>query len=49
MVNPTTSTKELNELHMYAWENEIKTLYYQHTTSAAQEFYRSNVCLACEA
>ena len=49
MVNPTTSTKELNELHLYAWENEIKTLYYQHTTSAAQEFYRSSVCLACEA
>ena len=49
MVNPTTSTKELNELHLYAWENEIKTLYYQHTTSAAQEFYRSTVCLACEA
>lgn len=49
MVNPTTSAKELNELHLYAWENEIKTLYYQHTTSAAQEFYRSTVCLACEA
>ena len=48
MINPKTSTKELNELHLYAWENGIKTLYYQHTTSAAQEFYRSNVCLACE-
>ena len=49
MINPKTSAKELNELHLYAWENGIKTLYYQHTTSAAQEFYRSNVCLACEA
>ena len=49
MINPQTSTKELNELHLYAWENGIKTLYYQHTTSAAQEFYRSSVCLACEA
>lgn len=49
MINPKTSTKELNELHLYAWENGIKTLYYQHTTSAAQEFYRSSVCLACEA
>src|SRR5574344_1897132 len=46
MINPKTSAKELNELHLYAWENGIKTLYYQHTTSAAQEFYRSNVCLA---
>ena len=49
MINPKTSTKELNELHLYAWENGIKTLYYQHTTSAAQEFYRSSVCLSCEA
>lgn len=49
MINPNTSTKELNELHLYAWENGIKTLYYQHTTSAAQEFYRSTVCLSCEA
>lgn len=49
MVNPKTSTKELNELHLYAWENGVKTLYYQHTTSAAQEFYRSSVCLSCEA
>lgn len=49
MINPKTSTKELNELHLYAWENGVKTLYYQHTTSAAQEFYRSSVCLSCEA
>ena len=48
MINPKTSAKELNQLHLYAWENGIKTLYYQHTTSAAQEFYRSNVCLASE-
>lgn len=50
MINPaTTSTKELNQLHLYAWENGVKSLYYQHSTSAAQEFYRSSVCLACEA
>ena len=49
MINPKTSAKELNELHLYAWENGIKTLYYQHTTSAAQEFYRGTVCMACEA
>ena len=35
--------------NIYAWENGIKSLYYQHSTSAAQEFYRSSVCLACEA
>lgn len=49
MVNPATSTKELNELHLYAWENGIKTLYYQHSTNAAQALFRSSVCLACEA
>src|SRR5574344_641555 len=49
MVNPKTSAKDLNELHLYAWENGIKTLYYQHSTNAAQQFYQSSVCLACEA
>lgn len=50
MINPaTTSAKELNALHLYAWEKGIKSLYYQHSTSAAQAFYRSSVCLACEA
>lgn len=50
MINPAMmTTKEINQLHLYAWENGIKSLYYQHSTSAAQEFYRSSVCLACEA
>lgn len=50
MINPAMMmTKEINQLHLYAWENGIKSLYYQHSTSAAQEFYRSSVCLACEA
>lgn len=49
MVNPATSTKDINALHIYAWENGIKTLYYQHSTNAAQALFRSSVCLACEA
>lgn len=49
MVNPATSTKDINALHLYAWENGIKTLYYQHSTNAAQALFRSSVCLACEA
>lgn len=49
MINPKTSAKELNDLHIYAWQNGIKTLYYQHSTNAAQQFYQSSVCLACEA
>ena len=49
MVNPKTTAKEMNELHLYAWENGIKSLYYQHSTNAAQQFYQTSVCLACEA
>ncbi len=49
MVNPATSAKDINALHIYAWENGIKTLYYQHSTNAAQALFRSSVCLACEA
>lgn len=50
MINPSTTTaKEMNQLHLYAWEQGVKSLYYQHSTSAAQAFYRSSVCLACEA
>lgn len=50
MINPaSTTTRDINQLHIYAWENGIKSLYYQHSTNAAQEFYRSSVCLACEA
>lgn len=49
MINPNTTAKELNELYLYAWQNGIKSLYYQHSTNAAQKFYQSSVCLACEA
>ena len=49
MVKPSTSVKDINALHIYAWENDIKTLYYQHSTNAAQALFRSSVCLACEA
>ena len=49
MVNPETSTKDLNALYIYAWEQGVKTLYYQHSTNAAQKFSQSNVCLSCEA
>ena len=49
MINPSTPTKEINALHLYAWTSGIKTLYYQHSTNAAQQFYQSSVCLACEA
>lgn len=50
MINPTqVTTKELNKLHLYAWENGIKTLYYQHGTNAAQQFNQNKICVSCEA
>ena len=48
-VPPDTTAKEINELMIYAWESGIKGLYYQHSTNAAQAFYRKlNECTNCE-
>ena len=49
MVNPDMSAKEMNELYLFAWRNGVKTLYYQHGTSAAQQFSRDKACVMCEA
>ncbi|MFJ3388916.1 ribonucleoside-diphosphate reductase subunit alpha [Lysinibacillus sp. NPDC086135] len=49
MVNPTMSAKEINELHIFAWKNKIKTLYYQHSTNASQQFSKDKLCVVCEA
>lgn len=50
MVNPAHITaEELNELHLFAWANEIKALYYQHGTNAAQQFNLNKLCINCEA
>ncbi len=43
MIDPTISTKELNSLYLYAWEKGIKTLYYQHSMNAAQQFGRKKL------
>ncbi|MES2224835.1 MAG: ribonucleoside-diphosphate reductase subunit alpha [Patescibacteria group bacterium] len=40
MVDPTVSAKDLNSMYLYAWEKGIKTLYYQHSMNAAQQFGR---------
>lgn len=48
-IPPQTSAKEINKLLIFAWENGIKSLYYQHSTNAAQAFYRKlNECTNCE-
>lgn len=49
MINPKMSAKEINSLYIFAWQNKIKTLYYQHSTNAAQQFSKDKLCAACEA
>lgn len=49
MINPKTSAKEINNLYIFAWQNKIKTLYYQHGTNAAQQFNKDLNCNMCEA
>lgn len=49
MVYPTTPVKEVNALMIEAWRLGVKSLYYQYSVNAAQEFARSILeCKACE-
>ncbi len=49
MVPPNTKPKEVNELLVWAWQNGIKSHYYQRSANPAQELSRSlNECAACE-
>ncbi len=48
MINPKTPAKDINALYLDAWRQGIKTLYYQHSKSAAQELSRKIVCVGCE-
>lgn len=43
MIDPAVSAKDLNSLYLYAWEKGIKTLYYQHSMNAAQQFGRKKL------
>jgi len=43
MIDPTIPAKDLNALYLYAWEKGIKTLYYQHSMNAAQQFSRKKL------
>ncbi len=43
MIDPAVSAKDLNALYLYAWEKGIKTLYYQHSMNAAQQFGRKKL------
>jgi ribonucleoside-diphosphate reductase alpha chain len=50
MIHPDTPIKQVNELMIFAWEQGIKTLYYQRGTNPAQELARDliNSCVSCE-
>lgn len=50
MIHPNTPTKDLNGLYLEAWRRGVKSLYYQHSVNAAQEFNRDLLtCTVCEA
>ena len=50
MVHPKTPPKEVNQLMIFAWEQGVKTLYYQRGTHPAQELSRNLLnCVSCEA
>lgn len=49
MISPSTPIKEVNYLYIQAWKLGIKTLYYQHSMNAAQQFSKKITCSGCEA
>ncbi|MCS7317217.1 MAG: ribonucleoside-diphosphate reductase subunit alpha [Candidatus Dojkabacteria bacterium] len=49
MIHPDTPAKDINELILFAHEQGIKTLYYQHSINSAKEFSRKLLqCVNCE-
>ena len=49
MIPPNTKPKDVNELLIFAWEQGIKSLYYQRSANPAQELARSILtCASCE-
>ena len=49
MIHPETSVKEINQFYIAAWRLGLKSLYYQHSTNAAQKLNQKKLCEACEA
>jgi ribonucleoside-diphosphate reductase alpha chain len=49
MIPPNTKPKEVSELMIFAWEQGIKSMYYQRSANPAQELARSILsCKSCE-
>ena len=49
MIHPDMSTKEINKIYLSAWKLGLKSLYYQHSMNAAQQFKQKKECSSCEA
>lgn len=49
MIAPSVRAKDVNELMIFAWEQGIKSLYYQRSANPAQELARSILeCSTCQ-
>lgn len=49
MIHPNTPTRDINQLYLTAAELGLKSIYYQHSISAAQNFNRNLLnCSSCE-
>jgi len=49
MIPPDTPPKDTSKLMIFAWEQKIKSLYYQRSANPAQELARNiNKCASCE-
>jgi ribonucleoside-diphosphate reductase alpha chain len=49
MIHPSIPAKDINQLYLYAWEEGVKTLYYQYSQNSAQAFSRNILeCVSCE-
>ncbi|MEI6864918.1 ribonucleoside-diphosphate reductase subunit alpha [Flavicella sp.] len=48
IVHPDMPVKEINKIHITAWQLGLKSLYYQHSMNAAQKFKQKKECTSCE-
>ena len=49
MIHPNMPAKEINKIYLSAWKLGLKSLYYQHSMNAAQQFKQKKECASCEA
>ena len=48
MAHPDMPIKELNDVYVTAWRLGVKSMYYQHSMNAAQQFKQKKECASCE-